>query len=120
MVRVTSVILGIGLVILWLAGLSSSAVPGWLCWLDLVAAIGAFVVAGIAAPEAPLRERATGPAVESLGLFALWIIALATVGNIAMAWWNFGFAVAFGLVALFSGQDRATTRTIETPFRRSA
>ena len=104
-------VLGVGMIILGLVGISSVA---WLGWLDV--AIGA-----IALLESGLLGRATrGMTIASqagLGIaaIALWIIALAT-GTVAwLAWWTFGFGVAFLVLSAvpapqLTGGPRNTTR----------
>src|SRR5689334_16117282 len=113
MVRGISAILGVGLVILWLMGISTSGVAGWLSWLDGAAAIWAFVIAGSATTEEIGEQRSGSPIALSMGLFALWIIALAT-GTIAwMTWWTFAFACAFLALGIVAAQRRPTVTTEE-------
>jgi hypothetical protein len=122
MVRTWSIVLGIGLIILGIAGLNS---PGgtWIAWLDIAGGIISFFVgasAPMAAPAAaggavggPRYYSNTGASGGLLficaGLFAMWIAALVT-RNVTptMAWWNFAFACAYGLLVLGSaGRGRA-------------
>ena len=123
MVRGFSVVLGIGLVVMWIAGLGTSTSPAWMNWLDLVGAIGAFIAAG-AVSETPARRLnlVIGPILLSAGLLILWIAGLTTGASVAMSWWNFVFGVAFGLVAVFGGSEgrEKGEKPIESPFRRSA
>lgn len=83
--------LGMGLVILWVAGLSSRA-TSWLFWLDGLGgllAIAAGLVLG-----ASTRIGSAASAALALGLFLLWIVALATGATAWLTWWTplFGFA----------------------------
>lgn len=91
--------LGIGLVALWIAGLVS-AVPGWLAWLDMAAAVAAFALAAAYKPKS--KHRAWGLA--SLGLAAavgaIWLIGLSTSATPWLTWGNFFFACAFLLEGL--------------------
>ena len=121
MVRTLSVILGLGLVVLFIAGLNTAGAHGWLTWLDLVMAICSFTVAGVAAPDASKGTRSGGPVAISIGLFALWIIALATGVVASMAWWNFAFACAFLVVGIAGGtMERATPIESNIHYRKSA
>ncbi len=77
MLRPGSIVLGIGLVVLWLAGLYNHATP-WLTWLDGLGALSAFVAAG-AIPDTVVRGRlAAGPFSIAVGLFILWIVGMVT------------------------------------------
>ena len=107
MARPVSLVLGIGLLVLWIVGLSSPAAPGWLTWLDGIAGIIAFVVAGMS-PPASVRAvgQAGGPAALSAALFVLWIVGLASAAVTWQVWWNFGFACAFAALALAEGSRR--------------
>jgi hypothetical protein len=109
MVRSWCVVLGIGLVLLGLAGLGAGAVGNnWMSWLDFVAAAVSFVVAGIFRPEVTVSlRRMSGPGLIAAGLFVMWIFGIATrsVGP-AMAWWNFIFGCAYALLAVSSRRAR--------------
>lgn len=110
MVRAWSLLLGIGLVFLGLAGLGGTNATGtgqWMVWLDFVAAFLSFVVAATVRPEAPRSEQVTGPGMISIGLFVMWVIAL-IIGNVptAVVWWNFAFAVAYGLLTITAKEAR--------------
>ena len=107
MVRTYSFLLGIGLAILWLGGITSAA-PRWYSWLDALAAICAFGGATIAASVTP-RILVAGPAALSLGLFGLWIVGLAAHVPPWQAWWTFVFAVAFALVTASAAFGRRRT-----------
>lgn len=118
MVRAWAILLGIGLFILGIAGLNT---PGsiWIGWFDIVAGIISFYVGAASAIAA--ASGSTVDAVEArpysnvggvfflcVGLFALWIAGLATKSaTAAMAWWNFGFACAYGLLAISSVRRRS-------------
>jgi len=105
MFRGVSVALGIGLIILWIAGLSAHATP-WLAWLDGVAGLAAIVLGLTAVRMAAFGVAAWG--LVALGLFVLWIIGLAAHGPLWLAWWTFAFACAFVILAAssVSGSDR--------------
>lgn len=118
MVRGTSIALGVGLVILWIVGLSNHATM-WLTWLDGLAAIAAFGVAAAAVPDTTRTGvLAASPIGLSVGLFVLWIIGVAMHVETWLAWWTFAFAVGFMLLGLglFSGAS-ARRPTIARPQR---
>ena len=105
MFRGVSVILGIGLIVLWIVGLSAGATL-WLSWLDGIAGLVAILL-GITAVSAA-RAGAAGWGLMALGLFVLWIIGLAAHGPLWLAWWTFAFACAFVVLAAAasSGMER--------------
>lgn len=102
-----SVALGVGLAILWIAGLSSPYAPVWLTWLDGVGALCAFMIGGANKPADLRNRRMTGPVLLSVGIFALWIIALATKTVGWMTWWNFAFACAFLFFGVSAGGSKS-------------
>lgn len=105
MLRRISAVLGIGLVILWIVGLGSPEAERWLVWLDGAAALCAFGIAGMA-PEVSTRASRVGSTFAlSAGLYALWIIGLATDATRWMCWWNFAFACAFLLTGLSASRE---------------
>ncbi len=118
MLRGTSIALGIGLVILWLVGLSDHATL-WLTWLDGLAGLAAFGVAAVASDQATggatvtMARTAGGPLGISLGLYILWIIGLATHAERWLTWWTFAFACAF-LIFGFLGSSQRTTGGVRT------
>jgi hypothetical protein len=106
MVRTWSLVLGLGLVILGLGGLSQLTGGTWMAWLDIIVGLVSFFAAGSSA-MAPATEGGRQPAGSgglltlSVFLFAMWLIGLVT-GSVAKSilWWNFAFACAYGLVAI--------------------
>jgi hypothetical protein len=112
MFRGASVVLGIGLIILWIAGLSSHAMHGaWLPWLDGVAGLVAIGIGVSIGKEMGIGVAGWG--LMALGLFILWIIGLASAAPVWLAWWTFGFACAFVILAASatSGGERLRHRT---------
>jgi hypothetical protein len=110
MFRGISVALGVGLIILWIVGMSSHAVP-WLTWLD-----GLGGLMGIVMGISVLQVGRTGVAawgLLALGLYVLWIVGLASGRGMWLAWWTFGFACAFLILAAASasGIERLHHRT---------
>ena len=115
MVRGTSIVLGAGLVILWLVGLGNNS-TGWLTWLDGVAALCAFAIAAAVIPEkVGLGARAGAPVALSLGLFVLWILALSVGATAWLAWWTFAFGCAFLILGLVAVGGEPTSPTVTHP-----
>ena len=104
MFRAIAFVLGLGLVLVWLAGLSSHA-SGWLTWLDGLAALVA--LAGAAALVEFNRGGTAGSGFLALGLFVLWIVGLATGATLWLSWWTFAFACAFLVLAGASMSGRS-------------
>lgn len=111
MFRAISFVLGLGLVLLWLAGLSAHA-SGWLTWLDGLAAL--IAIAGAASLVEFHRGGSAGAGLLALGLFVLWIVGLATGATLWLSWWTFAFACAFFVVAgtSLSGHTQLHHRTV--------
>lgn len=99
MVRGISVVLGVGLVVLWILGLSQHA-TGWMTWLDGLAALIAFAIAAGVTSELSRTAAATGPVALAIGLGVLWLIGLGTHAALWLTWWTFAFGVAFLLVGI--------------------
>lgn len=97
MFRPVSVVLGVGLIVLWIAGLSAHA-TGWLTWLDGLAGLLAIAI-GLSFAAHLARGGMAGWGGLALGLFALWIIALSAGGTLWLAWWTFAFACGFLVLA---------------------
>jgi hypothetical protein len=100
-----SVVLGIGLIALWMIGLAQGGV-GWLLWLDLLAAILS-IAGGVAASEerAPAWTRAGTPGFMAIVLGAMWIVALATGVTAWKTWWTFAFACAYAVTSISIGVE---------------
>jgi hypothetical protein len=109
MVRNGSIALGIGLVVLWIVGLSNHA-ASWMSWLDLVGAIFAFGGANLA-DRVSQTARIGGPVALGFGLFGLWIGGVTTGSSTGLAWANFGFGIGFVVL----GALEALGRTVEVP-----
>ncbi len=120
MTKGLTVILGIGLIILWIVGLGDPVAPGWLTWLDGVAGLCAFGIAGAMAPASTRGVRMGGPILLAIGLYALWVIGLATHAVPWLKWWTFAFADAFLLVGIgATGEQRriSPVSEVEQPQR---
>lgn len=109
MIKAWTLILGAGLVILGIAGVS--AISGsWMGWVDIVAGVLGLILIATTQVRSPTAAQSyrtdteatsSGALFLSVGLFAIWVIALATgSGNIAITWWNLGFACAYALLAI--------------------
>lgn len=117
MTKSISLLSAIGLTILWIAGLGSPFSASWLTWLDGVAAlIGYGVTFG--------SSRVSGPIGLAVGLFALWIIGMATNGAAWQNWWTFAFGCGYLLVGLMAPARAHVATPVEHEtterFRRSA
>lgn len=100
MVRATSIVLGVGLMLLWLIGLGQRATP-WLTWLVGVGGMGAFAVAAVVSPRRnSLAALVASPMAVGIGLVVLWIIGVSVGATGWVAWWAFAFACTFFLLAL--------------------
>jgi hypothetical protein len=105
--RAGLIVLGLGLLVLWLVGLNSDA-TGWLTWLDFLGGLASLATAampGLSVPgEAgalPVRESsraAVAPLLIGVGLLGLWIAGLIARATPWLTWWNFAFGIAFGLL----------------------
>jgi hypothetical protein len=101
MVRKSSLLLGLGLAILWWFGLHRDA-SATVLWFDAVAAVLSFGVAGIIGDGEESPAVSAVPALMGLGLGAVWLAGMAR-GQPAWAnWMNFLFAVAYLGVAIAS------------------
>ncbi|HLK91757.1 MAG TPA: hypothetical protein VKZ18_17835 [Polyangia bacterium] len=101
-----SVVLGFGLIILWVAGLSAHAV-GWLTWIDGIVGLLA-IAAGFGILRAATRAGVATSGGLSFALLVIWIIGLAAGSTLWMVWWTFAFACGFLILAAasMSGEGR--------------
>jgi hypothetical protein len=114
MVRGSSIVLGIGLVILWLVGLSNHA-TAWLTWFDGLAALCAFgIAAAVSSEHASTSVVSGGPIALAMGLYVLWIVGLATHAEHWLSWWTFAFATAFLVVGVSASMQRPVITTPRT------
>jgi hypothetical protein len=97
MTRFGSVVLGAGLVVLWIIGLNQGATM-WLTWLLGLAGLTSIVVAAML-PAEHGREGAKPPALVGFSLFALWILAVASRATPWLTWWTFALGVAHLAIA---------------------
>jgi len=120
MVRGSSIVLGAGLIVLWLVGLANHATP-WLTWLTALGGLSAF---GIAAAVSPARANTRhgfampvgAPIGLAIALFLLWIVALSVGATGWLAWWTFTFGCAFLILGLLAiGERTPTVPTVTHP-----
>lgn len=116
--------LGLGLTVLWIAGLSSPIATGWLTWLDGVAALYSFAIAGTYS-RAETRARQMGrPIGLGIGLFLLSFLGFAQSSPGWLCWWTFTFATAAIILGITAGAIEPS-RSIEidsaaeTTYKRS-
>jgi hypothetical protein len=98
--RTGVVLLGIGLGILWLTGVSAGA-PSWMNWLDFGACVVALAVGLSGHP--PLEA----PFFLGFLLLVAWVVGLARHAPSYMVWWNFAFAIGFEITATVSARALA-------------
>lgn len=89
-------LLGFGLVLIWVFGLTHHHTP-WLVWTDLGAALVAFAVA--TPRPIPRAVVIATPFLVAIGLLIAWAVALVVDAEPALAWFTFAGAIAAGLVA---------------------
>jgi hypothetical protein len=106
MVRSWSIVLGIGLAVLWVTGMSDPRAPAWMAWLIGVASLGSFLIAGSASEISVSRRDAAGPFILAAGLLALWAVGLLTGAAPWIAWWTFAFACANALLGFAASRSR--------------
>jgi hypothetical protein len=114
-------VLGIGMVVLWIAGLSSPVESRWMTWLDLVAAALTFVGVAFTTPATARNTRVSGTIALASGLFGLWVNGLIHHAVPWLTWWNFLFACAYLVVGIAASRgDVSASGERTVPFRRSA
>jgi hypothetical protein len=124
-VRTGSFLLGIGLAILWIVGLTTPGATGWLTWMSGLAALGAFMLSGSLTGSTSRRLNSSVPIGLSLILFFYWIIGLSTGAVAWQTWSTFVFGCIFlGLGLAASSTVRALPRfrkeISQDQFRKSA
>ena len=106
MLKSVSTALGIGLLFLWIIGLSSPLTTGWLDWVIGFAALSAFAIAAYTPEYASKTARVGGPLLVSIGLFTAWILGIATGAVDWLCWWTVGFACSFLLLGIAAGSEK--------------
>ena len=115
-------VLGVGLAILWIAGLGSFGPTRAIAWLDLIGAVLSFIGVAATTAETTVNTRASGTILLGLGVFASWLIGLVNVAVPWMVWWTFAFACAYLILGIASTVPPQELKEKEKPFefRRSA
>jgi len=106
MLRNGDALAGVGLLLLWLAGLVTRSTQ-WLTWVNLILSICAFYLAAYG------KDRAAGPAgtiALACTLFVSWIVALAQGATGWLSWATFGIACFILLVGIGSALSRFDSR----------
>jgi len=103
MVSVVEIALSFGLIVLWVAGLCFGA-SSWLTWLELLAGLIEF--GGAARFSDSARAGGFGWGALAVGLFVLWIVALATRATTWLTWWTLAFGCASAVLAAASASGR--------------
>jgi hypothetical protein len=107
MVRRSSLLIGLGLALLWWIGLSLDR-SATMLWFNAVAAVIAFAIAGLVDEKEDNPANALGPAMLGLGLAALWIVGIASHQPVWLTWANFVFAAAcLGVAVMAVGARHA-------------
>jgi hypothetical protein len=116
MVRGSSIVLGAGLVILWLVGLARDATP-WLTWFNLLGGLFSFAVAAAITPgRSGYAVPAGAPMALAVFLSVLFIVAMSIGASSWMAWWTFAFACAYMILGLLAiGERTPTSPTLTHP-----
>jgi hypothetical protein len=109
MVRTISVVLGVGLMMAWLAGLDRGATP-WLSWLDAIGSLAAFTIAfGLPLRYVAAGAKAVPAAALGVSLVVLGAIGLALGATAWLDWWTLGFGCGFlGLAAATAARGPRT------------
>lgn len=102
-VRVSSFIIGLFLVAVFISGLAVPGTSAWLTWLQLVGALLAFGIAASPVRRGGALTHGGAPLIISLGLFAMWIVGLALHNAAWLVWCTFAGACAFLVVAIIGG-----------------
>lgn len=111
--RTWSMFFGVGLLVLWLAGLNNPQAVGWLTWLDGLAGILAFAVSAGLGDFPSRRAAMRGPIALSIGLFAMWAVALTGGVPAWQGWWTFAFACGFLFLGVAGGRRPGAVRPTE-------
>ncbi len=96
------IILGLGLILLWVVGVSSQGADGWLVWFDGIIGLCAIVTGLAMSADSTSTTRSGAPLLTAIGLLALAIIGFAVVATLWLTWWTFGFACAFMLTGFLA------------------
>jgi hypothetical protein len=93
MARIGSVVLGVGLVVLWIMGLNQGATQ-WLTWMVGLSGLVSFVIAALV-PAGQGEPSSVSPAVVGLALVGLWLFGLGLRATPWLSWLAFVFGCAY-------------------------
>ena len=100
--RVWPALLGLGLALLWVIGLSVNA-TAWLTWLDAMAATISFATAAVVPERRGSLWAAFCLGGLATGLLGLWVVAIASHATPWLTWWTFVAALSAALIAAGAG-----------------
>src|SRR5262245_37950227 len=101
--RPLMLLLGIGVAAVWLLGLDRGA-TAWMVWIDLAAALASIASAGLPPRDGEPTEAALAvPFVLAGTLMMVWLLGLALRAPRWLAWSNFAFGLAYGLLGVAVG-----------------
>jgi uncharacterized membrane protein len=103
MARIGSLVLGAGMVVLWIVGLNHGATM-WLTWLIGIVSLSSIVVATML-PARAGNERAAPAAAVGLVLLALGLLGLVVQATSWLAWWTCAFACAHLTIAALEARQ---------------
>ncbi|HEY8923634.1 MAG TPA: hypothetical protein VIU64_04585, partial [Polyangia bacterium] len=99
MLRIFPALLGAGLAILWVIGLSIDATV-WLTWIDGIAAALSFASVGLIPERRGSLWAAFCLGLLALGLFVLWMLGLEHRATPWLTWWTLVAAALAGATAV--------------------
>lgn len=113
MVRVVPALIGLGLAVMWIVGMSVDATI-WLTWTVGIAAALSLATVGIIPERRSSAWAAFCLGAITTGLATMWIIGLATHATPWLVWWTFVAACLTTVAALSAGAQGALD-AIRTP-----
>src|SRR4051794_11566162 len=98
MLRIFPALIGLGLAVLWIIGLSVDATV-WLTWSVGIAAALAFATVGIIPERKGSGWAAFCLGGIAIGLLALWVVGLTQHATPWLTWWTFVAACMTAVIA---------------------
>ena len=120
MVNRMCAVFGLGLLVVWVVGLSNPTASSWINWLDGMAALAAFSIAAFLPAYSSRRIRSAAPGLISFVLAVLWIAGMSTGVVSWQRWANALFAIAFGALSFFVTFERRAPIEEYTPTETKA
>ena len=106
MIRVVAAMIGLGLAVLWIVGMSVDATV-WLTWTDGIAAALTLATVGIIPERHSSAWAALCLGAITAGLFVLWLVGLARHATSWLTWWTFVAACLTAAAALGAARQGA-------------